>query len=330
MKSRFAVPTLIISAGLAGLHTAALAEDVPAIEPEAQPQADPAAADNAPGFLGVAVAETLAPPNAAPETPETVLVVSHVLPGSPADAAGLRSGDLLLKFDGQVMLHPTQLTRLVPTYPAGQEVELTLLRDGEQLSQPATLAERPAELGDRPAVAPRIEQPPFAEWEALPFELQPNNLQHDLQEMQQRMDRQFEQIWQIFREGLGEGWPGDDLWDNGDPIKLDFDLDLNNLPGNFGQSVTVLQDMAHKLTITQNQDGRHLKATDLEGNTLFEGPIDTTEQLNAVPEDIRTKIPEPGDNAMPELRRIVPENWPPFRQERPDNVEQPAPQGRAV
>ncbi|MEM9418579.1 MAG: PDZ domain-containing protein [Planctomycetota bacterium] len=314
MKSRIALPTLIVSAGLAGLHAPALAENVPSVEPEATSPA----ADNAPGFLGVAVAETLAPPNAGPGVPGTVLVVSDVMPESPADAAGLRSGDVLLKVDGQLLLHPTQLTRLVPTYPAGQEIDLTILRGGEQIKQKAILAERPVQLAEPPAAFPRAEVVPFAEWEAVPFEFQPNDLQNDLREMRERMDRQFEQMRQMFRDGLGEGWPADQAWEDGDPIKLDFDFELGDLPDNMGQKVTILQDNKHKLTITQTAETRLLNATDAEGNVLFDGPIDTQEQLDAVPEDIRKKIPERGLNMPLQFRELMPDGWP-HPHQRPDN-----------
>jgi serine protease Do len=72
-------------------------------------------------------------------------VVARVLPGGPAEKAGLHPNDLIVKF-GDVTVEDLQhLQRLVLDAPVGQAVTLHLLRKGKEISVPVTIAEAPAE-----------------------------------------------------------------------------------------------------------------------------------------------------------------------------------------
>ena len=80
-------------------------------------------------------------------------------------------------------------------------------------------------------------------------------------------------------------------------------LDLDHLvPGNLPQaskSVITHSDGNLTATVTTTPDGRHLKALDAEGHTLFDGPIDTPEQLETVPDAVRKILPRPLPEAPP-------------------------------
>ena len=49
-------------------------------------------------------------------------------------------------------------------------------------------------------------------------------------------------------------------------------------------------DRQHTLTLTVRDGQRHLTAQDQSGTSLFNGPIDTEEQRNALPSDVRLKL----------------------------------------
>jgi hypothetical protein len=72
----------------------------------------------------------------------TALVVDFVQPNSPAQKAGIRQYDLLLKLNDQLLINAEQLAVLVRTFKPGDEIHLTLLREGERQSPSLTLAER--------------------------------------------------------------------------------------------------------------------------------------------------------------------------------------------
>lgn len=71
------------------------------------------------------------------------VLVNRVLDGSPADRAGLRHGDVIVRFNGRSAESPEQLTRLVRDGRVGQTVSLTIVRDGDRRTLSARLGNRP-------------------------------------------------------------------------------------------------------------------------------------------------------------------------------------------
>ena len=53
-------------------------------------------------------------------------------PGGPADKAGLIGGDIITSFDGHPVKDEDEMSELMENIPAGKEVEVIYLRDGEQ------------------------------------------------------------------------------------------------------------------------------------------------------------------------------------------------------
>lgn len=58
-------------------------------------------------------------------------LVSQVMEGSPAEDAGIQSGDVILEFDGREVEDSASLPPMVGQTPIGEVVELKVLRDGE-------------------------------------------------------------------------------------------------------------------------------------------------------------------------------------------------------
>jgi S1-C subfamily serine protease len=86
------------------------------------------------------------------------LVVSEVTPGSPADDAGVRparssersvprGGDVLLGIEGDRLTDTGDLTAALERLRPGDEVELSLLRDGRRTSATAELGRRAGRRG---------------------------------------------------------------------------------------------------------------------------------------------------------------------------------------
>ena len=65
--------------------------------------------------------------------------ISEVTPGSPADTAGLQSGDVITKVDGVILADPTALIVSIRANAPGDTIELTVLRNGETITVPLTL-----------------------------------------------------------------------------------------------------------------------------------------------------------------------------------------------
>ncbi|HLF92016.1 MAG TPA: PDZ domain-containing protein, partial [Planctomycetota bacterium] len=72
----------------------------------------------------------------------TGLLVSDVLPESPALKAGLKKNDILLKLDGKAVKGEEALAKYMQTAKVGQEATLTILRKGKEQTLKATIGER--------------------------------------------------------------------------------------------------------------------------------------------------------------------------------------------
>lgn len=66
------------------------------------------------------------------------VVIEEVSEDSAASAAGLRSGDTVIEYDGEAVRSVRQFTRLVQESVAGRQVSIVVLRDGQRQNVTAT------------------------------------------------------------------------------------------------------------------------------------------------------------------------------------------------
>jgi putative serine protease PepD len=88
------------------------------------------------GYLGVATSPTTGGQDGA--------LIQEVAPGSPADRAGLQAGDLVIGIDGQGVQNYSELAARIRAHKPGDKVSLQVIRDGNETTISATLAQRPA------------------------------------------------------------------------------------------------------------------------------------------------------------------------------------------
>ncbi len=81
------------------------------------------------------------------------VLVNDVSKDTPASRAGLQTGDIVQKFNGQAVAKSTELQRLVGDAPVGSKAALEVLRDGKIVSLEVTLDELKDEA-DKPATKP--------------------------------------------------------------------------------------------------------------------------------------------------------------------------------
>jgi peroxiredoxin len=107
------------------------AESLP---PPAEPRATP---ETGPGWLGIELS--------AVDPPAPGAQVRSVFPTSPAEAAGLRPGDVILRVDGDPVDEPADVGRLVRGKGVGARVNLSLRRGGKDRLLAAVLSAKPDE-----------------------------------------------------------------------------------------------------------------------------------------------------------------------------------------
>lgn len=74
-------------------------------------------------------------------------VVADVQPKTPAAEAGLKSGDVIVAYDGKPVNNPQELQLAVEQTPIGNKAELTVMREGKQITLKVTPQEQPADYG---------------------------------------------------------------------------------------------------------------------------------------------------------------------------------------
>ena len=88
-------------------------------------------------------------------------LVTAILPGSPAEISGIRTGDLIVGLNGQVLPNARALYRAIISLPFDSKVMVDLLRDGVTMHVPAILSEYPDSeaLDGRMSAAPGLPRP---------------------------------------------------------------------------------------------------------------------------------------------------------------------------
>ncbi len=81
------------------------------------------------------------------------VLVGEVTKGAPADAAGLKRGDVIVAFDGKEVAEVHNLPPLVAATPVGKEVAITILRNGAEQTLRITVGKMPGERSEMPGPA---------------------------------------------------------------------------------------------------------------------------------------------------------------------------------
>ncbi|MGH2585231.1 MAG: S1C family serine protease [Dehalococcoidia bacterium] len=97
------------------------------------------------GFLGVSLSQV------SPELASTRNLqveegagVQEVTPGSAADQAGLRAGDVIIKVGDSTISNVGDVTNALANHKPGEKVKVEYVRNGQRASADVTLGERPA------------------------------------------------------------------------------------------------------------------------------------------------------------------------------------------
>ncbi len=85
-------------------------------------------------FMGVVLEEET-------DYPEGGARITQVVDDSPADEAGLKKGDIVVGFDGKTVRGPLSLSNKIDDLEPGDQVEVTIVRDGREQTVDLELGE---------------------------------------------------------------------------------------------------------------------------------------------------------------------------------------------
>lgn len=98
-------------------------------------------------------------------------LVSSVEPDGPAEEAGVRSGDVILSFNGTDIKHMTDLPRLVGSTKPGTKGSMEVWRKGKTMKMTVNVAEMPEAEGETPRA--QADVPPSAPVDTLGLRVAP-------------------------------------------------------------------------------------------------------------------------------------------------------------
>jgi serine protease Do len=99
-------------------------------------------------FLGVAIQEIQSSRAKELKVPEEAGVeVTRIAPDSPAEKAGIKTGDVITQYNGQRVEGMDEFSRMVRETPAGREVKIAIIRNGAPQTITVRVISRPAISG---------------------------------------------------------------------------------------------------------------------------------------------------------------------------------------
>jgi len=94
------------------------------------------------GYLGVEMVTDM--PEAAQKALGAGVLLGNINPEGPAAKSGLKSGDLVTKVGDEKVANAREMVRAVSAHSPGEDVKITVMRDGKEKSFSVKLGERPA------------------------------------------------------------------------------------------------------------------------------------------------------------------------------------------
>jgi len=213
------------------------------------------------------------------------LQVERVAEGSPAEDAGLQLYDIMLKFDDQILVNPEQLKTLVRMRNPGERVNLSILRQAKLLSLSVELMETPEDLRDS------FDSDWFEDRDGFGVDrfFGPNDRMRDLL---RRHSFDFPDLRQFhshpfFSNPRGQATQPPNLLD--DPLH-GGGADVQSYSYSSSTQQITVNDEQGSLQWTDKDALRFLRATDLNGKVVFEGPISTEEDLENLPDGVGERL----------------------------------------
>src|ERR1700730_2242452 len=227
------------------------------------------------------------------------LVVDYVLPDSPAATAGVQQNDILKMLNDQILVEPSQERELLQTFSEGTEVTLTILRKGQEQKVTVKLAKK--EMPQRHSQMPGGNHDrhwDFDETGDLGDQMQElkDQLQEQLGDAQRGMIRgavvKAHEAAKRAREDARRAAREIRILSNDNGALKATKIDL-------GKAQIVFSDGKGEMKLENVNGKRLLTAKDPQGKLLFSGPIETKEDLDKVPADVRECYEKLQQNDLP-------------------------------
>jgi hypothetical protein len=226
------------------------------------------------------------------------LVVDYVVPDSPAAAAGIQQNDILKMLNDQILIEPSQLRKLLQTFSEGTNVTLTVLRKGQEQKITVKLTKK--------------EVPQRHSWNGDKHEWHwdfddVGDLGEQMQGLKEQLQEQLGDAQHgVIREGVLKAREAakrarDDARRAAREIRI-LSRDNGGLRAtriDLGNAQIVFSDDKGEMKLETVDGKKLLTAKDSQGKLLFSGPIETKEDLDKVPAEVRQRYETLKQNDLP-------------------------------
>src|SRR5436305_3872045 len=231
------------------------------------------------------------------------LVVEYVVPNSPAASAGIQQNDILKMLNDQILIEPSQLRKLLQTFSDGTDVTLTILRKGQEQKITVKLARK--EVPRHHVMMPGMPGGDH-DWD---FD-ETGDLNEQMKEMKQQLKEQLrEQLGaqrDVVRGAVMQAHEAarrarEDARRAAREIRI-LSNDNGALKGtkiDIGQAQIVFSDDKGEMKLENVNGKKVITAKDPQGKLLFSGPVETKQDLDKVPADVRQRYEKLQQNDLP-------------------------------
>jgi len=257
------------------------------------------------------------------------LVVDYVVPDGPAAAAGVQQNDILKMLNDQILTEPDQLSKLVRSLSEGTTVTLTVLRKGKEEKIGVKLSKK--EVPERHLFDPgrhghnfNFNGMDFGDFGMNDLKEQMNHLKEQLgdqtqgivhdavmaaqaeaqrardeaqhrRDMAQQMRDQAQRVRDEARRARDEARRAA----GNITVTKNEDGALRTTKIDIGKAQIVYSDEKGELRIEKVDGKKVLTAKDPQGLLLFSGPVETKEDLDKVPAEVRQRYEKLQQNDLP-------------------------------
>ena len=239
------------------------------------------------------------------------LVVDYVVPDGPAAAAGVQQNDILKMLNDQILLEPGQLRKLLQTFQEGQTVTLTLLRKGQEqkVSVKLTKKEMPKRQGFMPGHGGDWSfnfGPDMGDMNVGKIDM--SELKEQLQNMKEQLKEQASERKDMIHDAVMKAneevrRARDEARRAAGEIRINSRDNgaLKTTKIDIGKAQIVFSDDKGEMKIETVDGKKVLTAKDPQGKLLFSGPVETKEDLDKVPADVRQRFDKLQQRDLPSV-----------------------------
>src|SRR5437867_2365330 len=227
------------------------------------------------------------------------LVVEYVVPDSPAASAGIQQNDILKMLNDQILIEPSQLRKLLQTFSEGTDVTLTILRKGQE--QKITVKLTKKEMPQRHSLMPGGNHDMHWDFDET------GDVGEQMKELKEQLKEQLGDAQRgIIRGAVIQAHEAakrarEDARRAAREIRI-----LSNDNGalkatkiDLGKAQIVFCDGKGEMKLENLNGKKLLTAKDPQGKLLFSGPVETKEDLDKVPADVRERYERLKQNDLP-------------------------------